>query len=41
MIKLVDLDLPTRFLQAFQGPKFGLEGIRKYLGTERPWSAVS
>jgi 2,3-diketo-5-methylthiopentyl-1-phosphate enolase len=32
MIKLVDLDLPTRFLEAFQGPKFGLEGIREMLG---------
>ena len=32
MIKLIDLDLPTRFLEAFQGPKFGLAGIRELLG---------
>jgi len=32
MIKLIDLDLPTRFLDAFQGPKFGLGGIREMLG---------
>jgi len=36
MIKLVDLDLPRRFIEAFQGPKFGLHGIRSYLGTDRP-----
>jgi 2,3-diketo-5-methylthiopentyl-1-phosphate enolase len=32
MIKLIDLDLPQRFLKEFQGPKFGLEGIREILG---------
>ena len=35
-IKLVDLDLPTAFLEAFQGPKFGLAGIREMLGVDRP-----
>lgn len=32
MIKMIDLELPSRFLDAFQGPKFGLQGIRELLG---------
>lgn len=36
ILKLVDLDLPPRFIKAFQGPKFGLEGIRSMLGVPRP-----
>lgn len=36
MIKLVELELPSSFLAAFQGPKYGLEGIRSYLGVDRP-----
>ena len=36
MIKLVDLDLPSGFVSAFQGPKFGLVGIRELLDTDRP-----
>ncbi len=36
MLKLVDLDLPKRFLDAFQGPKIGLKGVRDFFGTERP-----
>lgn len=36
MVKLVDLDLPASFLRAFAGPKFGLQGVRSYLGTDRP-----
>jgi 2,3-diketo-5-methylthiopentyl-1-phosphate enolase len=36
ILKLVDLDLPPRFIKAFQGPKFGMEGIRTTLGTNRP-----
>jgi 2,3-diketo-5-methylthiopentyl-1-phosphate enolase len=35
MLKLVDIDLPSRFVDAFQGPKFGLDGIREMLSTER------
>ncbi|MDA1372779.1 MAG: RuBisCO large subunit C-terminal-like domain-containing protein [Proteobacteria bacterium] len=35
MIKLIDLDIPIRFLEAFQGPKFGLAGIRGLLGGVR------
>jgi 2,3-diketo-5-methylthiopentyl-1-phosphate enolase len=35
VVKLVDLDLPSKFVQAFQGPKFGLPGIRASLGTDR------
>ncbi|HTX79098.1 MAG TPA: RuBisCO large subunit C-terminal-like domain-containing protein [Longilinea sp.] len=29
MIKLVDLVMPAKFIDKFQGPKFGMEGIRK------------
>jgi 2,3-diketo-5-methylthiopentyl-1-phosphate enolase len=36
VLKLVDLDLPPQFIKAFQGPKFGMEGIRKTLGVNRP-----
>jgi 2,3-diketo-5-methylthiopentyl-1-phosphate enolase len=32
MIKLIDVELPIRFLEKFQGPKFGLNGIREMLG---------
>jgi 2,3-diketo-5-methylthiopentyl-1-phosphate enolase len=31
-VKLVDLDFAEELLQAFPGPKFGIEGIRKRLG---------
>ncbi len=36
VMKLVDLDLPPHFIKDFQGPKFGIEGIRKILGVSRP-----
>lgn len=36
MIKLLDLDLPSSFVSVFQGPKFGLPGIRELLDTDRP-----
>ncbi len=36
ILKLVDLDLPPLFIKGFQGPKFGLEGIRKIFGVSRP-----
>jgi 2,3-diketo-5-methylthiopentyl-1-phosphate enolase len=36
MIKLIDLDLPSSFTSAFQGPKYGLEGIRDLLAADRP-----
>jgi len=35
MIKLLDLDLGSAFINAFQGPKFGLEGIRGLLGNPK------
>lgn len=31
-LKLLDIDFPEKFVKSFQGPKFGLEGIRKILG---------
>ena len=33
-LKLLDLQLPASFVQAFTGPKFGLEGIRELAGAE-------
>ena len=37
-LKLVDIDFPKSFVKKFQGPKFGLEGIRKILGVyDRPF----
>ncbi len=36
-LKLLDLRFPKRFLAGFQGPKFGVQGIREILGVrERP-----
>jgi len=36
-LKLVDLTLPKSFTDAFPGPRFGVDGIRDYLGVkERP-----
>jgi len=36
-VKLVDLEFPKSFLANFQGPKFGVQGIRDLLGVpERP-----
>jgi len=36
-VKLVDLEFPQTFLQNFQGPKFGVQGIRELLGVyDRP-----
>ncbi len=36
-IKLVDMRFPKKFVAGFQGPKFGVDGIRKILGIpERP-----
>jgi 2,3-diketo-5-methylthiopentyl-1-phosphate enolase len=31
-LKLVDLRLPSTYLEGFQGPKFGIDGVRKRLG---------
>jgi 2,3-diketo-5-methylthiopentyl-1-phosphate enolase len=36
MIKLIDLDLPATFTNAFQGPKYGFDGIRDRLADDRP-----
>ncbi|MBW7571440.1 RuBisCO large subunit C-terminal-like domain-containing protein [Caproiciproducens faecalis] len=36
-VKLLDLEFPDSFLNEFQGPKFGVPGIRKLLGVyDRP-----
>ena len=32
VIKLLDIGFPDNFLQAFQGPKFGIRGLRDILG---------
>lgn len=31
-LKLIDLDLPSEFLEVYQGPQFGIEGTRKLAG---------
>lgn len=33
-IKLLDIEFPKSYLKHFEGPKFGLEGIRKILGVK-------
>ena len=36
-VKLLDLEFPPRFLEGFQGPKFGVQGVRELLGVyDRP-----
>lgn len=36
-LKLLDIDFPEKFIKDFQGPKFGLKGIRKVLNAyDRP-----
>lgn len=36
-LKLLDIDFPKKFTDAFQGPKFGIDGIRKILNAyDRP-----
>jgi 2,3-diketo-5-methylthiopentyl-1-phosphate enolase len=34
-LKLVDLRLPSSYLEGFQGPRFGIEGVRRILGISR------
>ena len=37
VIKLFDIEFPDSFLHSFQGPKFGIEGLRNILGVyDRP-----
>lgn len=33
-VKLIDLEFPKTFLDGFQGPKFGVQGIRDLLGVQ-------
>ena len=41
-VRLVDLHLPDSFLAAFQGPNFGVPGLRRLLGVEgRPLLATA
>ncbi|MHA1684208.1 MAG: RuBisCO large subunit C-terminal-like domain-containing protein [Promethearchaeota archaeon] len=36
-LKLIDVQFPKDYLKDFKGPKFGIEGLRKYLGVnDRP-----
>lgn len=34
-VKLIGFDLPTKILRLLPGPKFGIQGIRKYLGLDK------
>ena len=31
-LKLVDLEFPKAYVKQFKGPKFGVQGMRQYLG---------
>jgi len=33
--KLLDIRLPRKYVEEFQGPKFGVDGIREIVGTTR------
>lgn len=36
-VKLIDLQLPEKFVKGFNGPNFGMDGVRKLIGVkERP-----
>lgn len=36
-LKLLDIDFPRKFVEKFQGPKFGIQGVRDILGAyDRP-----
>ena len=36
-VKLLDIEFPDEFLGCFEGPKFGIEGLREYFGvSDRP-----
>ncbi len=32
-VRLVDIELPKAYVEAFKGPKFGIEGVRSIVGT--------
>ncbi len=34
-VRLLDLHLPKEYAKMFKGPKFGIEGVRKLIGTDR------
>lgn len=34
-VKLVDISLPKHYIRMYRGPKFGIEGVRRLLGTDR------
>ena len=37
MVKLIDIAFPKKYIEQFQGPKFGVEGLREVLGVkDRP-----
>ncbi len=34
-IRLLDVHLPKEYVKAFKGPKFGIDGVRRILGTDK------
>lgn len=36
VIKLIDVELPSNFINHFKGPKFGQQGIRERVSSDRP-----
>ncbi|UCD07726.1 MAG: type III ribulose-bisphosphate carboxylase [Candidatus Aenigmatarchaeota archaeon] len=35
-LRLEDIDFPERVIRSFRGPRFGIKGVRKLFGVERP-----
>lgn len=34
-VRLLDVNLPKQYVEMFKGPKFGIEGVRKIIGTDK------
>lgn len=34
-VKLLDIEFPEEYLSEFKGPRYGIEGFRKYMGVEK------
>ncbi len=33
--RLVDVEMPQKYIKTFKGPEFGIEGVRKYMKTDK------
>jgi len=34
-VRLLDISMPREYVKAFKGPKFGIDGVRKIIGTDK------